>query len=55
MEKIINHIIIVGSVSFIVRKTPSGKPLLNKDESSIGRKYVFCYRAADGMLSYLQG
>ena len=55
MEKIINHIIINVYATIKSRETPAGKPLMHKDESSLGRKFVWNYRAEFGMLIYLQG
>ena len=54
MEKIINHVGLEVYASLKAREKPAGKPLPHKDESSIGRKFVWNYREAVGMLSYLQ-
>ena len=53
--KIINYVGLEVSTSLKSRDTPTGKPLLHKDEYSIGSKCVWNYRAAVGMFSYLQG
>jgi hypothetical protein len=37
------------------RETPVGKPLLNKDLNGVPRKYIWEYRGAIGMLTYLTG
>ena len=55
MERIINHVGLEVSVSLQSREMLTGKPLLNKEESSLGRKCVWNYRASVGMLSSLQG
>ena len=55
VEKIINHIGLEVFVSLKKRETPTGKPLMHKDKFSLGIKYVWDYREAVGMLSYLQG
>ena len=55
VEKIINCVILEVSTSLKARETPTGKPSLYKDKSSLGRKFVWNYRAAVGMLGYLQG
>ena len=54
MDKIINHVGIEVSASIKARETLSRKPLLHKDKSSLGIKFVCIYRAAVSMLSYLQ-
>ena len=54
MEKVINHIGLIVSTSLEARETPAVKPLLHKDESSLGRKFIWNYRTAVGMLNYLQ-
>jgi hypothetical protein len=36
-------------------ETPVGKPLLNKDLNGFPRKYIWEYRGAIGMLTYLTG
>ena len=51
----------MNPVGFTVSKStksieaPAGKPLLHKYGSSILKKCVWNYRAAVGMVSYLQG
>ena len=55
VEKTINHVGLTVSKSLKSRDTPAGKQLLHKYKSSLGRKYVWNYRSAVGMLSYLQG
>ena len=55
LEKIINHVRIEVSAIIKERERPSGKPLMHKDKYSLGIRYVCNYRAAVGMLSYLQG
>ena len=55
VKKIINHVGLSVSASLKAIETHTGKPLLHKDESSLGRKCVWDYRAAVGMLSYFQG
>ena len=55
MEKVINHVVLEVPASLKATETPAGKPLLHKDEYIIGRKCVWNYRAAVGMLSYIQG
>ena len=50
-----NHVELEVSVSLKSIEMPTGKPLLNKYESGIGRKSVWNYKAAVGMLSYHQG
>ena len=42
------------SASIKARDTTSGKPLLHKYKSSLGRKCVLNYRSKVGMLSYLR-
>ena len=54
MGRIINHVGIEVSKSLKARDIPNEKPVLHKDESRIGRKKLFNYRAAVGILSYLQ-
>ena len=54
VDKIINHVGLTVYASLKARETPYVKPLLHRDESSIGRKFIFNYRAAFDMLSYLQ-
>ena len=54
VEKIINSVVLTESASLKSRETHSGKPLLDKDESSRKRKFVWNYTAAVSMLSYLQ-
>ena len=54
-EKIINHVGLTVSASLKTRETTIIKQSLDKNESSIGRKYVWNYRAAVGILGYLQG
>ena len=54
VEKIINHVGLTVSTSFKERETSAGKPVLHKDEYSQGRKCVYNYRAAVGILSYIQ-
>ena len=53
MEKIINYFELEVSASLKASETPSGKPLLHKDRSSLGRKCVWNYISAVCMLSYL--
>ena len=55
MEKIINHVVLTVSLSLKERETPSGKPLLHKDESSLEKRYTCNCGDEVGMLSYLQG
>ena len=55
MEKVINHVVLEVPASLKATETPSGKPLMHKDKSIIGRKCVWNYREAAGMLSYIQG
>ena len=55
MEKIINHVGLKVSASLKARETPAGKPLLHKDEYSLGSKCVWDYKAAVGILSYIHG
>ena len=55
VEKIINHFVLTVSASLNSREKPAVKTLLYKDEYSLGRKYVWNYRALVGMLSYIQG
>ena len=55
VEKIINQVRPTVSASLKLRETTAGKTLLNKDEYSLGSKCVCDYRAAIGVLSYLQG
>ena len=50
-----NHVELEVSVSLKSIEMPTGKPLLNKYESGIGRKSVWNYKAAVGMLMYIQG
>ena len=51
----INHVGLEVSASLKARETSSGKPLMHKYKYSIGRKYIWNYRSAFSMLSYLQG
>ena len=55
MEIIINNVGLGVSASFKSRETPTVKPLIHKDKSSLGRKFVQNYRAAVVILCYLQG
>ena len=55
VEKIINHIRILVPVRLNSTETIAGKPLLHQVEYSLGRKCIWNYRAAVGILSYLQG
>ena len=55
VEKIINHVVLTVSLSLKERETPSGKPLLHKDESSLEKRYTCNCGDEVGMLSYLQG
>ena len=55
VEKIINHVVLTVSTSLNERETLAGKILLHKDESSLERNRVCNYKAAFGMLSYIQG
>ena len=55
VDKIINHVGLTMFASLKERETPSWKPLLHKDKSSIGRECVWNYREVVGMLSYIQG
>ena len=41
VEKIINDVRLEVSKSFKARETPNGKPVLNKDEFSLGRYCVW--------------
>ena len=54
MEKIINHVVLTVSAGLKARKTLSRKPLLHKDKSSIGTKFICNYRELVGMSIYLQ-
>ena len=54
VEKNFNHVGLTVSFRLKARDMLSGKPLLYEEESSIGRKCVCNYRAAVGMLSYIQ-
>ena len=54
LDKIIDHVGIEFSTSIKARETPAGKPLMHKDESSLGINCVYNYRVAVGILSYLQ-
>ena len=40
MEKIVKNVGFEVSVSFKARPMTTGKPLLHKDESSLGRKFI---------------
>ena len=51
----INHVGVAVSESLKSIEKPGGKPLLHKDESSLGRQRVWKYREDVGMLSYLLG
>ena len=53
VEKMINHVGIKVSASLKARDTLYGKILLHKDEYNLGRKCIWNFRAAVGMLSYL--
>ena len=53
VEKIINHVRLIVSKSLKSRETPTGKPLLHKDKSILGRKCLCKYSAVVGILSYL--
>ena len=53
-EKIINHVGLEVSASLKTRYMPARKSLLQKYESSLGRKCVWNYRAAIVILSYFQ-
>ena len=53
-EKIIIHVVLTLSASIKPRDIPSGKPLMNKEESSLLRKCVWNYSAAFSMFSYLK-
>ena len=55
VDKIINHAGITVSASLKAKDTPSVKPLLHKDEYSIGRKCVWNYREAVSILSCIHG
>ena len=52
-EKIINHFGLTVSASLKSIETPAVKPLLRKDESSLGIKCACNYRSAASMLSYI--
>ena len=54
-RKIIKHVRLTVSVSLKARDTPDGKKFLHKDIYSLGRKCVYNYMEAVGMLSNLQG
>ena len=54
MEKIINRVGLTVFASLKCIDNPSGKPLLHKDEYSLGRKCVWNYRTVDSMLGYLK-
>ena len=55
VNKIINHVRLTVSASLNCRETSSGKSLLHKDESSLGRQCVWNYRAVVIMLSCIWG
>ena len=55
VENSINHVGLEVFASLKARDTPAGKLLRHKYESSLRIKCVWNYRAAFGMLSYLQG
>ena len=54
VDKIINHVGLTVSTGIKARETPSVKPFLNKEESSLGNKCIWDYRIDVGMLSYLR-
>ena len=54
-RKHINHVVLTVSASLKAREKLSGKPLPHTNEFSLGRKYLWNYRAEIDMLSYLQG
>ena len=53
--KTINHVRLTVSMGINCKYATAGKKLLHKKECSIARKYVWIYREAVGMLSYIQG
>ena len=55
VEKFINHVVLEVFVSVKAKEALLGKPLLYKDESSLGRKCVWKYRSVVGMLTCIQG
>ena len=55
VEKGINHVGLTVYASLKAIETHDGKPLIHKEEYSQGRNCVYNYRAAVGILSYLQG
>ena len=50
-----NHVELEVSVSLKSIEMPTGKPLLHKDSSSLGRKFVWSYRPVSVVLCYIQG
>ena len=54
VEKIINHVLLTVSARIKCIDMTAGKPLLNKDESSLGRKCLWNYRSVVGKLSRIQ-
>ena len=54
VDKIINHVGLEVSVNLKSREMSAGKPLHHKYESSLGRKFVWNYRSAVCMFSYLE-
>ena len=55
VKKIINHIRLTVYASHKSRKASDEKILMDKEKYSLVRKGIWNYRAAVGMLSYLQG
>ena len=55
MDKIINHVVLTFSRGLKVSETPSGKPLMHKDEYNLGRKCIWNYKLVVGIFSYLHG
>ena len=55
MYEIFNHVVLTVFVGIKSRDTSTGKILLHKDESIIGSKCVWNYRAAVYIINYLQG
>ena len=55
VEKIINRVGIELSASLKAIEMPTGNPLLHKDSSSLGRKFVWSYRPVSVVLCYIQG
>ena len=55
VKKKYNHVGLEASTGLKARETPSGKLLLHKEKSSIGKKCVWNYISVVGILIYLQG